>query len=121
MVDAVSIMSLQTRSAVRAFLATALTDLTGGSARPRLPLDLTDLATGSDREVVDSCRLLDQFCGTGSAKSADTVLARSIRDLFAQALSRMKQLPPDPRVPIPVPPPAAIEGALATRVRRKQL
>jgi hypothetical protein len=121
MPDTDLITSLQTRSAVREFLGSALSELTGGPARPRLPLDLSGLATGSDREVIESCRLLDQFCGAASAKSADSQIARSIRDLFSRALSRMKQLPPDPRAPIPSQPPAVIADAQLARARRKRL
>lgn len=121
MPDADSITSLHTRSAVREFLGSTLSELTGGPTRPRLPLDLSGLATGSDREVIDSCRLLDQFCGAMRAKSAESQIARSIRDLFSQALTRMKQLPPDPRVPILSQPPAVTEDAPLARVRRKQV
>jgi hypothetical protein len=120
MPDTDSMTSLQTRSAVRAFLDSALSELTGGPTRPHLPLDLSGLATSSDREVIDSCRLLDQFCGAAGAKSADSEVARSIRDLFSRALSRMKQLPPDPREPARSQSPAVAANAPAAPARRKQ-
>jgi hypothetical protein len=48
--------SLDTRRAVRGFLARALDDLSGGSARPQLPSDLAGLSTDSDSEGIDACR-----------------------------------------------------------------
>jgi hypothetical protein len=115
--------SLDTRRAVRGFLARALDDLSGGSARPQLPSDLAGLSTDSDREVIDACRLLDKCYdvrGAAQAGPADAVLGRRIRELFSQALLRMKQLPPDPREPIPAHTPAAAGGAPTPGVRRKQ-
>jgi hypothetical protein len=123
MQDSNELGSLDTRRAVRDFLARGLDDLSGGSARPRLPSDLAGLSTGSDREVIDACRLLDKcYDGRGAAQAgpADAALGSRIRELFSQALRRMKQLPPDPREPVPAHTPAAADGPPTPGVRRKQ-
>jgi hypothetical protein len=123
MLDADSIASLKTRSAVRGLLARELSGLIGGPAQQHLPAELTSLATGSDREVVDSCRLLDRCYDLRRAAdftSPDTAIGRQIRDLFAKALQRMKELPPDPRETVHVQPPAALDSARPARIRRKQ-
>jgi hypothetical protein len=103
MFDAVwtaSLRSLNTRREVRGFLSGGKRDLTGGPAQPDLSAELSDLATGSDREVMDSYRYLDELCKGLSAKDARyarILMTRNVRDLFAKALQRMKELPPDPR------------------------
>jgi hypothetical protein len=103
MFDAVwtaSLWSLNTRREVRAFLARGQNDLTGGWAQHDLSAELTDLATGSDGEVIDSYRYLDALCKGLSARDATyprILMTRNVRDLFAKALQRMKELPPDPR------------------------
>jgi len=119
MPDADAIASLDTRSAVRGFLAKQLSDLLGGTAPQDLPPELVGLATGSDREVIETSRRLDNCYETGSAADArapDVAMGRKVRDLFATALQRMKQLPPDPRetLHVPVPP---VDGK-PRRVRR---
>jgi hypothetical protein len=103
MFDAVwtaSLRSLNTRREVRGFLAKGKSDLTGGPAQQDLSAELSDLATGSDSEVIDSYRYLDELCKGLSARDATyprIVMTRNVRDLFAKALQRMKDLPPDPR------------------------
>ena len=103
MFDAVwtaSLRSLNTRREVRGFLARGQNDLTGGQAQQDLSAELSDLATGSDREVMDSYRYLDELCKGLSARDATyprILMTRNVRDLFAKALQRMKELPPDPR------------------------
>jgi hypothetical protein len=103
MFDAVwtaSLWSLNTRREVRGFLARGKNDLTGGPARQDLSAELSDLATGSDREVMDSYGYLDELCKGLSARDATyprILMTRNVRDLFAKALQRMKDLPPDPR------------------------
>jgi hypothetical protein len=109
-----SIASLKTRSEVRGFLATQLNDLIGGQAEQDLPDELSGLATGSDREVIESCRRLDKSYdprNTGEGKYPRTAMSRQIRDLFATALQRMKELPPDPRETLHVQAPASPAGA----------
>jgi hypothetical protein len=103
MFDAVwtaSLDPLKTRREVRAFLATGLNDLIGGLARQDLSAELSGLAIGSDREVVESYRRLRTFCESLSArdaKYAGNLVSLNVRDLFARALQRMKELPVDPR------------------------
>jgi hypothetical protein len=103
MFDAVwtaSLRSLNTRREVRGFLARGQNDLTGGWAQHDLSAGLSDLATGSDREVMASYRYLDALCKGLSARDATypgILMTRNVRDLFAKALQRMKELPPDPR------------------------
>jgi hypothetical protein len=123
MQDSNELGSLDTRRAVRDFLARGLDDLSGGSARPQLPAELAGLSTGSDREVIDSCRLLDRCYdarGAAQARSGDAAIGRRIHQLFSHALRRMKQLPPDPREPVPAHTPAAADGPPTPGVRRKQ-
>jgi len=103
MFDAVwtaSLRSLKTRREVRGFLARGQNDLTGGRAQQDLSVELSDLTTGSDGEVMDSYRYLDELCKGLSARDATyprIVMTRNVRDLFAKALQRMKELPPDRR------------------------
>jgi hypothetical protein len=103
MFDAVwtaSLRSLNTRREVRGYLARGQDDLTGGQAQQDLSVELSDLATGSDAEVMDSYRYLDELCRGLSARDATyprIVMIRNVRDLFGKALQRMQELPPDPR------------------------
>ena len=95
-----SLQSLNTRREVRGFLARGQDDLTGGQARRDVSAELSDLGTGSDGEVMDSYRYLDELCKGLSARDATyprILMTRNVRDLFAKALQRMKELPPDPR------------------------
>ena len=95
-----SLWSLNTRREVRGFLAREKNDLTGGQVEQDLSVELSDLAMGSDREVVDSYQYLDELCKGLSARDATyprILMIRNVRDLFAKALQRMKELPPDPR------------------------
>lgn len=119
MPDVDAIASLDTRSAVRGFLAKQLSDLLGGTAPQDLPPELAGLATDSDREVIETSRRLDKCYETGSAadpSAPHVAMGRKLRDLFAKALQRMKELPPDPRATLHVPVPAA--DAKPRRVRR---
>ena len=100
---------LKTRREVRAFLALGLNDLLGGLARRDPLTELPDLATGSDREVIDSYRRLDALCSGLSARDArdaDSLVSLNVRDLFARSLQRMKELPPDPRETLHARPPS---------------
>jgi hypothetical protein len=95
-----SLAPLKTRREVRSFLARALNDLIGGEAQPDSSQELADLATGSDREVIDSYRFLEALCAGLTAREAkypSVLVSLNVRDLFAKALQRMKELSPDPR------------------------
>ena len=114
MFDAVSTASLEplkTRREVRSYLARGLNDLMSGQAQQDPSRELSGLATGSDREVVDSYRFLDALC-TGlsarDAKYASILVSLDVRDLFAKALQRMKELPPDPREILHAKPPKTL-------------
>jgi len=120
MLESHSIASLTTRSEVRGFLAKELNDLIGGQAPQALPAELADLATGSDREVIETSRRLDKTFETRSAADAkrpDTAMGRKIRDLFSKALQRMKELPPDPRETLHAKPLATAEVAQPAKKR----
>jgi hypothetical protein len=103
MFDAVwtaSLWSLNTRREVRGFLSRGKSDLTGGPAQRDVSAELSDLATNSDGEVMESYRYLDALCKGLSARDATyprILMTRNVRDLFAKALQRMNELPPDPR------------------------
>jgi hypothetical protein len=123
MFDAVwtaSLEPLKTRREVRGFLAGALKDLISGQTQQYPPVELSSLATGSDREVIESYRRLDKFCEGLSAKDAKyagIVLSLNLRDLFAKGLSRMKELPPDPRETLHAKPPTSLVRTLPPRRR----
>lgn len=99
MIDADSIASLTTRREVRGFLARGLNDLVDGEAQGHLPAELSGLATDNDGEVIESYRRLDKFCESRGATDtySGSAMSHHTRDLFAKALRRMKELPPDPR------------------------
>ena len=95
-----SLRSLKTRREVRGFLARVKADLTGDPCQQDLSAEHSDLAMGSDREVMESYQYLDELCKGLSARDATyprILVTRNVRDLFAKALQRMKELPPDPR------------------------
>jgi hypothetical protein len=109
---------LKTRREVRGFLARTVQDLVGGRTEQNPPVELSDLATGSDREVIESYRRLDKFCDGLSARDArygGIVVTLNLRDLFANGLSRMKELPPDPRETLHAKPAAPRDLALSGR------
>jgi len=115
--------ALETRSAVRDLLARELGALIAGDAAHVLPPELADLETSSDREVVESLRRLDKACGSRSsadAKGLAAAIGPRVRDLFARALHRMKQLPPDPRETLHVQPAAPVPTAQPADKRRRR-
>lgn len=97
---AASIELLQTRSDVRAFIATALEDLTTpGHAYGNLPDEIIGLSTGSDREVLESYQRVRDFCARRSdsgRRLSGAAIGGRLRNLFGVALDRMKKLPPEP-------------------------
>jgi len=95
-----SLEPLKTRHEVRGFLARRVQELVEGQTQRNPLAELSDLATGSDREVIESYRRLSKFCdglSTRDARYGGIVVSLDLRDLFAKGLSRMKELPPDPR------------------------
>jgi hypothetical protein len=116
-----SIASLKTRGDVRAFLAKELNDLIGGEEQHNLAAEFSDLATGTDREVIESYRRFDKSYdsrGPTDAPYVRTAMSLRIGDLFATALQRMKELPPDPRETLHTIPPASPIVAPIGRKRR---
>ncbi len=103
MFDAVwtaSLEPLKTRREVRSFLARGLNDLIGDQDKQDPSRELAGLATGSDREVIDSYRFLEALCAgltARDARYASVLVSLDVRDLFARGLQRMKELPPDAR------------------------
>jgi hypothetical protein len=60
---------------------------------------ISGLATGNDREVMESCGLVKTFCNgkTGNDhRSMAATIASALRELFYGALESMQQLPPEP-------------------------
>jgi hypothetical protein len=113
-----SLEPLKTRREVRGFLARTVADLAGGRTQQNPSIELSDLATGSDREVIESYRRLDKFCDglrTRDARYGGIVVTLNLRDLFANGLSRMKELPPDPRETLHVQPAAGPDLAATGR------
>ena len=103
---------LKTRREVRSFLARELNALIDGQAQQDLSRALAGLATGSDLEVIDSYRFLEALCKGLIARdvSYTTVLVSlDVRDLFARALQRMTELPPDPREILHAKPPKTLD------------
>ncbi|HEV8262503.1 MAG TPA: hypothetical protein VGQ19_17335, partial [Burkholderiales bacterium] len=65
----------------------------------KFPSEISRLATGNDREVMESYLRLKIFCDGKKGKGRDSVaaaIAGDVRDLFAKALERMKELPTEP-------------------------
>ena len=95
-----SLKPLQTRREVRSFLARGLNDLIGDPGQQDPSRALAGLATGSDREVIDSYRFLEALCAGLTAREArypSISVSLDVRDLFSKALQRMKELPSDAR------------------------
>jgi hypothetical protein len=118
MTDADSIASLKTRREVRSYLAGRIDALIGGRAQRDISAEFSDLVTGSDREVIESYRRLDKSCESRSATDArhpGAAMSQSIRDLFAIALQRMKELPPDPRETLHAKRPSSRAAAASTQ------
>lgn len=82
-----SLRSLKTRCEVRGFLARVKADLTGDPCQQDLSAELSDLAMGSDREVMESYQYLDELCKGLSARDATyprILVTRNVRDLLAK-------------------------------------
>jgi hypothetical protein len=72
----------------------------GDQGQQDLSRELAGLATGSDREVIDSYRFLEALCAgltAREARYASVSVSLDVRDLFSKALQRMKELPSDAR------------------------
>jgi hypothetical protein len=98
-----------TRTEVRSTLNSTLTTMMEpGAAQTVFPMEISALSTGNDREVMESYVLVKTFCESKKGpdrRSASAAIGGEVRELFANALERMKQLPPEPikRDPIVAP------------------
>ncbi|MEO8156700.1 MAG: hypothetical protein ABI648_02810 [Betaproteobacteria bacterium] len=90
----------RTRTEVRTTLASTLNTLMDpGSGQHAFPVEISTLSTGNDREVMESYGLVKSFCDGkkgNDRRSIAATIGGEVRDLFAKALERMKQLPPEP-------------------------
>lgn len=89
---------LATRTEVRHALARQLAVLTeSGDNRADIPDELVALVTGSDREVMQSYLIVKSWRGKGRSDAAR--IGGELRELFADAIARMKQLPAEALAP----------------------
>lgn len=90
----------RTRTEVRGTLTSTLTRLMEpGTSQTVFPVEISALSTGNDREVMQSYVLVKNFCDSkkgNERRSIAATIGGEVRDLFAKALERMKQLPPEP-------------------------
>ena len=90
----------RTRTEVRSTLTSTLSALMEpGSRPPVFPAEISALSTGNDREVMESYVLVKSFCDSkkgNDRRSIAATIGGEVRDLFAKALERMKELPPEP-------------------------
>jgi hypothetical protein len=96
----------RTRTEVRGVLSSTLTGMMDPARdQTKFPSEISALSTGNDREVMESYLRVKIFCEGRNAKnrgSVVTAIASDVRDLFAKALERMKQLPPEPITLAPI-------------------
>ena len=90
----------RTRTEVRSTLTSTLTTLMEpGSSQAVFPMEISGLSTGNDREVMQSYGLVKTFCDSkkgNDRRSIAATIGSEVRELFAKALERMKELPPEP-------------------------
>jgi len=90
----------RTRTEVRSTLTSTLTTLMEpGSSQTAFPAEISALSTGNDREVMESYGIVKTFCDSkkgSDRRSIAATIGGEVRELFAKALERMKQLPPEP-------------------------
>ena len=107
-------LPFRTRTEVRNTLASTLASLMmPRNEVPLFPVEIGALATGNDREVMESLGRVKAYCeGMKGAdkKSVAASIGRDVLALFSGALDRMKKLPPEPI--------RAVELAAARQVRR---
>ena len=97
---AMHFQQFRTRTEVRSTLTSTLTTLMEpGSSQTVFPAEISGLSTGNDREVMESYGLVKTFCDSkkgNDRRSIAATIGGEVRELFAKALERMKQLPPEP-------------------------
>ena len=98
----------RTRTEVRSTLTSTLTTLMEpGSSQTVFPVEISALSTNNDREVMESYGLVKSFCDSKKGNARRSIAASiggEVRDLFAKALERMKELPPEPVTRDPIVP-----------------
>ncbi len=96
----------RTRTEVRGVLASTLTNLMDPARDlTKFPSEISGLSTGNDREVMESYLRVKIFCDGKKGRDRGSVaagIAGDVRDLFAKALERMKELPPEPITRAPI-------------------
>jgi hypothetical protein len=97
----------RTRTEVRGVLSSSLTTMMDlpDSDSTKFPPEISGLATGNDREVMESYFRVKIFCDGKKGRDRASVaagIAGDVRDLFAKALQRMKELPPEPITLVPI-------------------
>jgi len=90
----------RTRTEVRGVLSSTLTNMMDPAKdQTKFPSEIGGLFTGNDREVMESYLRVKIFCDGKKGKDRNSIpagIAGDVRDLFAKALERMKELPPEP-------------------------
>jgi hypothetical protein len=107
-------LSLDTRTEVRDRLAAQIVAMTSGSSGgAELMRELGTMATGNDRQLMQSWLVVKSRFGAGrrgERRSESARIGGAIHALFASAIERMKQLPPEPAESAPL--------EIARRVKR---
>jgi hypothetical protein len=89
----------RTRTEVRGVLSSTLTNMMDPAKdQTKFPSEISGLSTSNDREVMESYLRVKIFCDGKKGKDRGSVaagIAGDVRDLFAKALERMKELPPE--------------------------
>ncbi len=90
----------RTRTEVRGMLSSTLSNMMDPAKDvTTFPSEISELSTGNDREVMESYLRVKIFCDGKKGKDRGSVvggIAGDVRELFAKALERMKELPPEP-------------------------
>lgn len=96
----------RTRTEVRGVLSSSLTSMMEPATdAPTFPPEISGLATGNDREVMESYLRVKIFCDGKKGRDRGSIaagIAGDVRELFAKALQRMKELPPEPITLVPI-------------------
>ncbi|MEO8165819.1 MAG: hypothetical protein ABI619_10530 [Betaproteobacteria bacterium] len=95
----------RTRTEVRSTLTSTLLGLMQPGSASVFPAEISGLSTRNDREVMESYALVKTFCDSKKGTDRQSIAAAiggEVRELFALALARMKELPPEPAKPEPL-------------------
>ncbi len=96
----------RTRTEVRGVLSSTLTNMMDPARdQTKFPPEISALSTGNDREVMESYLRVKIFCDGKKGRDRGSVaagIAGDVRELFAKALERMKELPPEPITLAPI-------------------